>query len=175
MTTDAKKYTGPYRGVVVSNVDPLKFGRLLVQVEDVLGDDPCIWATPVSPMGGLASGGYVVPQPRAGVWVVFENGDPDRAVWTGFWRGGVGEVPPAAQNVPPGTPQIILGTPTQNYLLITDAPGPTGGIQIQLHGPGGPYIKINESGIELSAGPGQATIRLAGPLVTINNGALTVQ
>jgi hypothetical protein len=170
MTADAKKFPGLYKGVVTSNVDPLKLNRLLVRVEDVLGSDPCIWATPHSSLAGM----HVIPMIQSGVWIQFQDDDIDRAVWTGFWRGGVLESPPIAETVPPAVPQIVLGTPTQNYLLITDAPGPTGGIQLQLHGPAGPYIKINEAMIEISLGPGLATIRLAGPAVDINNGGLTV-
>src|SRR3954468_22630685 len=135
MTADATKFIGLYKGVVVSNVDPHKQGRLLVQVDDLLGSNPSIWAEPASPIAGLSSGQYVVPLPRSGVWIQFINGDPDRAVWTGFWRGGTADVPTAAQSAPPGVPQIVLGTPGQNYLLISDVPGPNGGITLQLHGP----------------------------------------
>lgn len=170
MTADATKFRGLYQGVVVSNIDPLKLNRLMVRVDDVMGSSPCIWASPHAGVAGM----NIVPMINSGVWVEFQDGDIERAVWTGFWRGGTAEAPPVAETIPPGVPQIVLGTPTANYLLITDSPGPTGGIQIQLHGPGGPYIKINESGIELSCGPGLATIRLAGTAVDINNGGLTV-
>jgi hypothetical protein len=171
MTTDAQRLgSGPYRGVVVSNIDPYRTGRLLVRVEDVLGDNPSIWASPTAAFAGMHS----VPLPLSGVWVQFENGDPDKAVWTGFWRGGLGDVPPIAQTVPDGVPQVVLGTPTHHSILITDAPGPTGGIQIQLRAPTGPYIKLNETGVEISAGPGLASIRLVGAQVLINKNALIV-
>jgi hypothetical protein len=170
MTTDGKKYHGAYQGVVVSSVDPMDANRVLVRVEDVLGSDPCIWAGPRSATPGM----NVVPLINSGVWIEFQDGDIDRPVWTGFWRGGLGEAPPIAKTIPPGVPQIVMGTPLQNYLLITDAPGPTGGIQIQIRGPGGPYIKMSEAGIELSCGPGLASIRLVGTAVIVNNGAFTV-
>jgi hypothetical protein len=166
-------FQGLYRGVVESNVDPLKRGRLLVSVSDVLDGLPVIWAEPSTPIAGLASGMYVVPSQRAGVWVQFAGGDPERAVWTGFWRGGPTEIPSAARTTPPGTPQIVLGTPSQNSIVITDLPGTDGGIQIQLRGPGGPFIRLNDRGIELSNGLG-ASIKLEGNKVTINNGALEV-
>jgi hypothetical protein len=167
-------FQGLYQGVVVSNVDPLNRGRLLVRVSDVLDGFPAIWAEPSTPLAGPASGMYVVPLPNSGVWLEFAGGDPERAVWTGFWRGGTTELPNAARAIPPGTPQIVLGTPSQNAIVITDLPGPTGGIQIQLHGPAGPYIKLNETGIELSCGPGLASIRMTGTSVIVNNGALIV-
>jgi hypothetical protein len=170
MTADAEKFSGPYQGVVVSNVDPLNLNRLMVRVDDVLGADPCIWATPSAGVAGM----HVVPMVGSGVWIQFQDDDIDRAIWSGFWRGGTADTLPVTQTLPPGAPAVVLGTPIGNYLMITDAPGPAGGIQLQLHGPGGPYIRINESGIELSCGPGLATIRLAGSIVTVNNDALTV-
>ncbi|MER5597116.1 phage baseplate assembly protein V [Streptomyces sp. NPDC002265] len=171
-----KKWHGLYQGVVVQNVDSQGMGRLLVRVPEVLGDDPCIWASPLSPVAGTASGMYVVPLNNSGVWVQFLNGDPNKAVWAGFWRGGAGDVPLAAKSTPPGTPQIVLATPAQNALVISDAAGPQGAaIELQLGGPGGPYIKISRSSIEISCGPGLATIQLAGDKVTVNSGALVVQ
>jgi hypothetical protein len=170
MTTDAKKFNGAYKGVVVSNVDTTGGNRVMVRVEDVLGNDPCIWADP----GYATPGMNVVPMVNSGVWVQFQDGDPDRATYTGFWRGGLVDAPPVAQTLPPGVPQIVMGTPGQNYLLITDAPGPVGGIQIQIRGPAGPSIKLTEASIELSCGPGLASIRLTGTAVMINNQSLVI-
>jgi hypothetical protein len=170
MTTDAPKFNGAYQGVVVSNVDPEGLNKLLVRVEDVLGNDSCIWASPAAGLAGL----QMTPQVDSGVWVLFQNGDPDRAVWTGFWRGGLGDVPKAAQQTTPGVPQIVMGTPTENFLLITDEPGPTGGIQLQLHGPDGPYIRLNETGIEISAGAAGPAIRVTAASIDFANGALTI-
>ncbi len=159
-----------YRGVVVSNFDPMQQNRIMVRVDDVLGNDPCIWATPQYAAAGM----HVVPSVQSGVWIKFEDGDINRAVWTGFWRGGTLEQPPVSTAIPPEVPQVVLSTPGQNYLLLTDASEPTGGIKLQIRGPAGPYIKMSEAGIELSCGPGQATIRLVGTSVIINNGSLVV-
>jgi hypothetical protein len=168
------QWHGMYEGVVVSAVDPTGVGRLLVRVPEVLGDETPVWAVPVTPLAGSDCGMYVVPPPDSGVWVQFLDGDPERAVWAGFRRGGSGDVPSAARSTPPGVPQIVLATPTQNALVLSDLPGPTGGIKLQLHGENGPFIRINETSIEISCGPGLATIQLVGPQVTVNNGALTV-
>jgi hypothetical protein len=174
VSTHAKKFNGLFQGVVVSNVDPFQTGRLLVRVPDVLGGDPCIWAEPATPLAGPASGLYVVPLVDSGVWVQFVDGDLERAVWTGFWRGGAGEVPPAAKGAPPGTPQVVLGTPEQTYLLLSDLPGPTGGILLQLRGPAGPYIKIYEGGVEIGASAAGPTIRVTPAGIDLGDGALTV-
>lgn len=174
MVADAEKFTGPYKGVVVSNIDPFGYGRLLVRVEDVLGSDPCIWAEPATPLAGVANGQYAVPLIGSGVWVQFVNGDPDRAVYTGFWRGGSTEIPQAAKTAPPGTPQIVFGTPGQNYLLISDLPGPQGGIMLQLHGPAGAYIRLYEGGVEIGASATGPTIKVTPAGIDLGNGALTI-
>ena len=170
MTTNAKKYPGCYKGVVVANVDLTGANKVLVKVPDVLGEDPCIWASPSYATPGM----HVVPMVNTGVWVSFQDGDIDRAYWNGFWRGGPVDAPPVAQTMPPGVPLMVMGTPLQNLLLITDVPGPTGGIQIQIKGMAGPYIKLSEAGVEISAGLGLASIRLVGSTVFINNQSLVV-
>ncbi|MFE5879695.1 phage baseplate assembly protein V [Streptomyces hydrogenans] len=163
-----------YEGVVDSAVDPTGVGRLLVRVPEVLGTEAAVWAAPQPPLAGPDCGMYVVPPPGSGVWVRFLDGDPERAVCVGFRWSGPGDVPPAAGSTPPGVPQIVLATPSGNALVISDMPGPGGGIKLQLHGENGPFIKINEMSIEISCGPGLATLRLAGPQVTVNDGALSV-
>ncbi|MFI2372831.1 phage baseplate assembly protein V [Streptomyces sp. NPDC018833] len=166
---------GLYQGVVVSAVDPTGAGRLSVRVPEVLGDDVCVWASPLTPLAGADCGMYVVPPPDAGVWVRFLDGDPNRAVAMGYWRGGPDDVPSAAKATPPGIPQIVLATPSKNALVISDLPGPAGGIKLQLHGDNGPFIKVNEMSIEISCGPGLASIQLVGAQVIVNGGALMVQ
>ena len=59
----------------------------------------------------------------------------------------------------------------QNTLLLSDTPGPTGGILLKSIS--GASIAINDLGITIDNGMG-ATITLLGPSVTINNGALMV-
>jgi hypothetical protein len=169
-----RKFPGLYKGVVVANVDPDGYGKLLVSVEDVLGSVSAVWAEPSTPLAGVASGAYVVPLVGAGVWVQFVNGDTDRPVWTGFWRGDVGDVPTAAAAAPPGTPQIVFGTPGQSTLLISDMPGPDGGIVLQLHSPAGPYIKVYEGGVEIAASVGGPAIRVTPAGIDLGDGALTI-
>jgi hypothetical protein len=59
----------------------------------------------------------------------------------------------------------------QNTLMISDAPGPTGGILLKTTT--GAMISISEIGITISNGQG-ASIVMTGPAVTINQGALEV-
>ena len=174
MAVDAAKQQGLYQGVVASNVDPLERGRLFVRVPDVTGSNPCIWAEPAAPLAGLGSGMFTTPLVGSGVWIQFVNGDIDRAVWTGFWRGIDAEVPTAAKSAPPGVPQIVLGTPGQNFLLLSDQPGPDGSIKLQLHGPAGPYILLYEGGVEIGASASGPVIKVTPAGIDLGNGGLTV-
>jgi uncharacterized protein involved in type VI secretion and phage assembly len=160
-----------YRGTVLSNLDPEKRGRLMLEVADVLGEAPSSWAMPCVPFGGSQSGAYVVPAAGSGVWVTFEHGDPDRPVWVGGWWGSVAEVPGPALLTPPPLQCYVVQTMGQNALVISDAPGPTGGIILKTATGG--MIAINETGITISNGQG-ATITMNGPAVTINQGALVI-
>ena len=172
-----ENFPGKYKGRVVSNVDPLKRGRLLVEVQDVLGNDPCIWAESASPLAGQGMGLYMVPELNAGVWVEFQQGDPNKAIWTGSWRGSAAEVPPLAQAAVPGAPPpIVLGTTGQNTIVLSDVPGPAGpagGILIACS-KSGAFISVSDLGITISDGKG-ALITMAGGFVTINQGALVIK
>jgi uncharacterized protein involved in type VI secretion and phage assembly len=169
--TSEGRYYGKYRGVVSNNVDPMQMGRVQVQVPDVMGLGLSSWAMACVPFAGKQSGVYCVPQIGAGVWVEFEQGDPDHPVWVGGFWGSAADVPALALAGLPVSPSIVMQTGNQNTLMISDLPGPTGGILLKTTA--GALISINELGITISNGQG-ATIMLTGPTVDINAGALTV-
>jgi uncharacterized protein involved in type VI secretion and phage assembly len=169
--SDAKKFFGKYRGLVVDNVDPMQTARLLVQVPDVSNVLPSSWAMPCVPFGGIQSGFFAVPDIGSPVWVEFEQGNPDYPVWTGsFWETAA-DVPALALAAPPGLQQVVVQTIGQNTLVISDVPGPTGGILLK--STTGALISISDIGITISNGQG-ASIVMTGPAVTINEGALEV-
>jgi hypothetical protein len=72
---------------------------------------------------------------------------------------------------PPGLQSVVIQTVGQNTLMISDTPGPTGGILIKSQS--GAMISVSDTGIIISNGQG-ATIMMNGPAVTINEGALEV-
>jgi hypothetical protein len=169
-----RKYYGKYRGTVVNNLDPLFLGRLQVIVPDVLSVLPSSWAeacTPLAGPTGTQMGAYFVPPIGAGVWVEFEQGDPNYPIWTGCRWGSSTDVPPEALLGLPISPNIVLKTAGMNSLVISDLPGPTGGIRLMTTT--GAMIMINELGITISNGQG-AVIEMLGPTVDINAGALTI-
>jgi len=163
------KYYGKYRGMVLVNEDPERRGRIIAQVPDVTGLIPGTWATPCVPFTGIQSGMWCVPMIGAGVWVEFEQGNPDYPIWTGGFWGTAADVPVLAQTALPTLPNIVLQTVSQTSLVLSDNPA----IGIMLKTPTGAMLMINETGILLSNGKG-ATITMTGPTVTVNLGALVV-
>jgi uncharacterized protein involved in type VI secretion and phage assembly len=166
-----KKYFGKYRGMVINNVDPMQMGRLMVQVPDISGLIPSTWAMPCFPVTGKQMGMWVLPLIGSGVWVEFEQGDPDYPIWVGCFPGSTADVPALALTGNPLSPSIVLQTSLQNTFMISDLPGPTGGILLKTTT--GALISINDVGITISNGKG-AVIAMNGPAVNINAGALTI-
>jgi uncharacterized protein involved in type VI secretion and phage assembly len=165
------KYFGKYRATVLDNVDPMQMGRIMVQVADVSNIMPSSWAMPCLPFAGIQAGFYVTPTPGSGVWVEFEQGDPDYPIWVGCFWGSAAEVPALALAAPPAVQQVVLQTTQMNTLVISDVPGPTGGIILK--STSGALIAINDIGITIDNGQG-ATIVMTGPSITVNEGALMV-
>jgi uncharacterized protein involved in type VI secretion and phage assembly len=167
----AKPLFGKYRATVINNVDPMQIGRIQAMVPDVAGFVPGTWAMPCVPVAGINTGVFTVPMIGSGVWIEFERGDPDYPIWVGGYWGIAAEVPALARSVPPGVTGITLQTPLKNGLVISDVPGPTGGILMQTTA--GAMISVSDVGIVISNGKG-AVINLTGPTVDVNLGALTV-
>jgi uncharacterized protein involved in type VI secretion and phage assembly len=171
MDGNGRRYYGKYRGTVLNNVDPMQMGRLMVMVPDVNALTPATWAMPCAPVAGLQAGLFSVPPIGGGVWVEFEQGDLDYPIWVGAYWGSAGEVPALAKTVPPAVNGLTIQTTLQNGLVISDLPGPTGGIMLK--SASGASVIVNDTGIYLQNGKG-ASIVLVGPSVTVNQGALVV-
>jgi hypothetical protein len=168
-----KRFYGKYRGTVVNNIDPEMRGRLLCTVSDVLGLPPSSWCEASVPLAGPTGppmGTYFVPPIGAGVWVEFEQGDPNKPIWSGC-RFAPSNVPPIAFAGLPVSPSIVLQTGLQNSISISDLPGPTGGIMLK--STTGAMLIVNDTGIYLSNGKG-AIMTMIGPAIDFNGGALTI-
>lgn len=164
-------FFGKYRGTVLNNIDPMQIGRIQATVPDVSNVLPSTWAMPCVALAGIQAGTFTVPAIGTGVWIEFEQGNPDYPIWTGCFWGSAAEVPALALATPPPLQAIVMQTVGQNTLMISDLPGPTGGILLK--SATGALISITDVGITISNGQG-ATILLAGPSVTVNQGALVV-
>ena len=142
-------------------------GRIRARVPDVLGDQESGWAMPCAPFGGDGMGFFALPKSEAGVWIEFEHGDPDYPIYSGCWWGSAAEVPP-----------LLLAPPYKKVMLKTEGatafcwttPG-IGGITLETSG--GQKIVINSMEIEIDNGQ-DGSIKLTGPQVSVNSGALEV-
>lgn len=162
------QYFGKYRGKVENNLDPLSQGRVQVSCPAVLGQGRLSWAMPSTPYAGCGVGLFAVPPVGANVWVEFEGGDPDSPICGGcFW--GAGEAP--AQ---PALAETKVWKTAGITLTLSDLPG-AGGVTLEASPPvvAMPLtVKLDSSGIELSAGAAKVKLSPAG--VSINDGALEV-
>jgi hypothetical protein len=80
-------------------------------------------------------------------------------------------VPVLAHAVPPAVNGFTVQTTLKNGIVVSDVPGPTGGILIQTTT--GAMISVSDIGITISNGKG-AVISMLGPTVDVNAGALTI-
>ena len=166
MATSGRKFFGKYRGTVVSNVDPMLRGRLLVQVPSVAGAQP-LWALPCVPYAGVQQGLFALPDPATPLWIEFEEGDPTYPIWVGcFWKQGdlsaVDAVPTVKFLKAKGL-MIRLDETSQQILIQT--PGAT----ITLN-----PTQVLLSGSAVNAQAGGRSTNLAAPGFSVNQGALTV-
>ena len=147
--SDDRRWFGKFRGVVVDTNDPERLGRLRAMVPDVLGTVPSTWAMPCVPAAAPQMGIVAIPSAGAGVWVEFEQGDPDYPVSVGGWWGSPGEMPAEAQAGPDGSSVIVLRIA------------------------GGAVITVSDSAVTIANGRG-ASIELVGPTISFNAGAMTI-
>lgn len=174
MSDCKERYYGKYRGTVVNNEDPKRQGRIMVLVPDVSGIALSSWAMPCIPIGGTQSGLFAIPAIEAGVWVEFEQGDPDYPIWSGGFWGSAADPPMSAHMAAPAAPNIVMQTIGQNSITIFGAP--PAGITMcagAIASPTSPKIVITSAGIEISAGTASITILSSG-MVMINRNALVV-
>ena len=158
-----RTYYGKYRGKVENNIDPLQQGRVQISCPAVLGDGSLSWAMPCVPYAGSGVGFFAIPPTGANIWVEFEGGDPDYPIWSGcFWAGG--ELPAS-----PASPDVKVLKTTAGTITINDASGAAG---ITIETADGKKIVMDSGGIEITVG--QAVVKLSGPTVSVNSGALEV-
>ncbi len=164
----SQQYFGKFRGIVSDINDPLMIGRVKATVPDVMGDQESGWAMPCAPFGGDQTGFFSLPKVGAGVWIEFEHGNPDYPIWSGCWWGSVAEVPPLL--IAPPYKKLMIVTEGGQTITLDDTPG-IGGITLETSG--GQKIVLSPTGIEIDNGMG-ASIKMTGPQISLNNGALEI-
>lgn len=199
-----QRFYGKYRGTVFNNLDPECRGRIMAMVPKVYGELPSYWALPCMPgvglqppVGGPAAGMFSVPAMGTWVWIEFEEGDPERPIWSGgFWPM---ELLDAQTEAPITATTTMLQTQAYAALILDDIQGiilrllagqcvrvTPAGVLIQAS----PAVSVlvSEAGIQLQAGSSTLAVTSAGitmtstgpisvtgTVVTMNDGALLVK
>jgi uncharacterized protein involved in type VI secretion and phage assembly len=167
---------GKYSGKVVDNADPLKKGRLKVEVPDVFGAGVGVWALPCVPYAGSQVGFKSLPEAGTNVWVEFEKGDVSYPVWTGFFWGD-GEMPSEAGSG--GNVKLwktdaitIQIDDSGGEIMIKATSGATLTISTDIKGEvSSSSVTISSSGVTTDAG---RKIEVTQVSVKVNDGALEV-
>lgn len=171
-----RKYLGKYRGTVANNQDPERRGRIQAIVPALSKDTPTTWALPSVPFAYMNTGMFVLPPKDAGVWIEFEQGNPDYPIWTGgYWSDGQMPMSPTNDKAMPNKPNVVIQN-GDNTFLIHGAPGAGNGIILSAgphNGASSPKIEITKDGIKLTVGQ-SVGIEITSSGVTINKGALKV-
>ena len=145
---------GKHRGTVVNNIDPLGMGRIIAAVPEVFGTAVTDWALPAFPFAGLNHGLILVPNVGDGVWIEFEQGDPNYPIWTGSWLSSDTPIPNLETT-------RVLATNRGHKILIDDAAGRV----VFVHG-SGPEMVMTEQDITLKVG--STTLAITADGVYIN-------
>ena len=157
---------------MVNNVDPMQIGRIQAIVPDVSGLIPTSWAMPCLPVAGINTRRLHGAADRLGRLDRVRAGRPGPPDLGRRLLGHAGRACPSlAQAVPPAVNGFTIQTTLKNGIVVSDVPGPTGGILIQTTT--GAMISVSDVGIVISNGKG-AIINMVGPSVDVNVGALTV-
>lgn len=149
MRNEPPKQYGNYRGEVIRTDDPLKAGRIKVNVFGVYDDipeDSIPWAIYADPaMGGFNNvGSAVIPEVGAHVWCFFEGGDHHMPVyWAGApaMKDGVPDIPSESAN---GYPANKVRRTKSGILMEMD--DSDGNIRLLFQHPTGTQLLMNDTG-----------------------------
>jgi phage baseplate assembly protein gpV len=113
-----KKFYGVAVGTVVLTTDPLMLGRVKVRIPFIDSADLAAWARVATPMAGMLSGQYMIPDIGDEVLVAFEHGDVNAPYILGcLWNASA---PPP---LPSPLPQVrAIRTPLGNQIAFREAP-----------------------------------------------------
>lgn len=76
-------FYGKYRATVVDVKDPQQRGRIRVMCPRVLGEAKSAWCEPCVPVAYDHGGDFAIPKVGEFVWVEFEEGNPNKPIYTG--------------------------------------------------------------------------------------------
>ncbi len=130
------KYYGKYSGEVVANdQDSENMGRIVVKLPTIFGPDAQVTARPCLPYGH-----FFIPSVGTKVWVEFEGGDTDYAIWVGTWY-PQGKTPAQAAVSPPDN--RVIQTESGHTIEIMDRQGSE---KIVIKHKGNSFVSLDKDG-----------------------------
>jgi hypothetical protein len=130
------KYYGKYSGLVVANdQDKNNMGNIVVTLPTIFGPTAQITARPCLPYGH-----FFIPAVGSTVWVEFEGGDKDYAIWVGTWYPQGSTPQPAAISTPDNR---VIQTASGHTIEIMDKEGAE---SITIKHKGNAFINIDKNG-----------------------------
>jgi uncharacterized protein involved in type VI secretion and phage assembly len=140
-------------------------------------------------------GFFALPAAGAGVWIEFEQGDPDYPIWSGCWWTSKTELPETLYADPDKKlliktaggqsillddveKQITISTASGQKIVLSDSGGgqitiSTASGQITISTASGQKIELKAATITIDNGSA-ATVELSGPKIALNKSALEV-
>lgn len=126
------EFSGLYAAVVISNEDPEQRGRLRVFIPGIHPKDSpennYPWAEICAQGVGPGRGALKIPKVDETVWIMFNQGDPERPVWMGSWWGAPGgqtELPEEIKR-PKSDEHYVIKTDGGNLIDMSDEEGKVG-------------------------------------------------
>lgn len=140
------RYYSCYRAFVSDNKDPENLGRIKVTVPEIMGEDEYdYWVFAKNQYSGLGHGMQVIPSVGEMVWVEFEQGMPEKPIWS-HGHFGVGDKPKPKQDKDfNDITSYYFATPKGNIVYINDTKN-----IISVTSSEGDRLEINRRAISLS-------------------------
>jgi hypothetical protein len=169
---DTVKFAGFYRAVILDNVDPLKLGRVKLNVlgvyKDIASSD-LPWSVPAFSIGfgsGSGYGNFSVPNVGSSVFVFFEAGDLYQPVYFASAPDGVHGLP--TDRITNYPDRNVVKAPSGIVIYIDDHDK-----VVKLVHPTGKYVQMNESG-DVTIVAADVTIQASGKIDVTATGEITV-
>lgn len=186
------KFDNIYRGTVVYNNDPLKLGRVKVQVYPMLSDiqaDDLPWAVPGHGIvcgAGPSTGVFAVPDVGSNVFVFFEAGNIYQPVYLAEAPDGVKGLPsekdtnyPNRRGFKTSSGFVVYIDDTEKTLHIEHPKGTTITLtdepRAQLEHPSGSYLIFDENGVVQVHAADNLEVTVVGNMSATVTGDMDVQ
>lgn len=146
----AGKLYGKYSGEVTKNdTDPDKTGIIMVTVPSIFGKDVEVPARPCLPYGH-----FYIPAVGTKLWIEFEGGHRDYAIWVGTWY-PQGKVPQQAAISPPDN--RVIQTASGHTIEIMDKQDEE---KITIKHKGNAFLNLDKKGSVLISNKGGSYLEL---------------